>query len=87
METVGQFEKLSKLWGQLSKKAASGIMQERAVRNGIVYFSCYNGITYSCNGSFRIADFALCCFLLRVMPPGKTSGVFRRLRHEGYPIN
>ncbi len=57
METVGQFEKLSKLWDQLSEKVTSGLMQKRAARNGIVYFSCYNGITYSCDGSFRVADF------------------------------
>ena len=42
--------------GQLGEKVTSGLMQERAVRNGIVYFSCFNGITYSCNGSFRVAD-------------------------------
>ena len=42
--------------GQLSEKVASGLMQERAVQNGIVYFSCFNGITYYCDGTFRISD-------------------------------
>ena len=42
--------------GQLTEKVASGLMQERAVRNGIVYFSCFNGTTYYCDGTFRISD-------------------------------
>ncbi len=32
------------------------VMQQRGVKNGIIYSSCYNGISYSCDGSFRIMD-------------------------------
>jgi hypothetical protein len=42
--------------GQLSEKIVSGLMQERAVSNGIFYFSCFNAMIHSCNGSFRVAD-------------------------------